>query len=312
MTPVRIAATASALFLALSCAMPAIATAQGPGKDDALDKLLQKLDEPKADKDKDAAAPKPGAVKAEDKDLDRLLQKLGEGTDAPETKADRPQPGMPGAKPPEPKPEVGPDDKKKDGDLKEEDQELDDHLAELLGRKKKPKDGQGGEGQPQQGEGGGEGQDKDDSPLGEAIRKMEEVRQKLDQADTGEGTRKTEGEVVAQLEEILEKLRQAQGQGQQQTKERQKGVQQAGTKPGQKPGPPQPTPDPQEGVGPQAPARPTLGQVLAGGKDTWGDLPPALRQELENVFKEDMLPSRRDMIIRYYSSVSKKGRANPE
>jgi hypothetical protein len=310
MTPVRIAATASALLLALSCAMPAIATAQGPGKDDALDKLLQKLDEPKPDADKDKD--KPGAVKSEDKDLDKLLQKLGQGADAPETKADRPQPGMPGAKPPEPKPEAGPDGKKSDGDLKEKDQELDDHLAELLGRKKKPKDGQGGEGQQQQG-GEGEGQNKDDSPLGEAIRKMEEVRQKLDQADTGEATRKTEGEVVAQLEEILEKLRQVQGQGQQQMKERQKGVQQAGTKPGQKPGQPQPTPDPQEGVGPQTPTRPTLGQVLAGGKDTWGDLPPALRQELENVFKEDMLPSRRDMIIRYYSSVSKKGRAaNPE
>jgi hypothetical protein len=308
MTPARTAATLALALIVLTTFGPPPSRAQDPGKDDALDKLLQKLDEPKpdADKDKDKDKDKPGAVKSEDKDLDNLLKKLGQGSDTPDTRADRPQPGMPGAKPPEP----APPGVKKDDNLKEEDQELDDHLAELLGRKKKPKDGQD---QRQGGEGEGQDQDQDDSPLGEAIRKMEEVRQKLDQADTGEGTRKTEGEVVAQLEEILEKLRQAQGQGQQRMRQRQQGVQQAGAKPGQKPGQPQPTPDPQQGVGPQTPDRPTLGQVLAGGKDTWGDLPPALRQELENVFKEDMLPSRRDMIIRYYSSVSKKGRAaNPE
>ena len=52
--------------------------------------------------------------------------------------------------------------------------------------------------------------------------------------------------------------------------------------------------------------------MLAGRKDTWGDLPPALREELENVFKTDMLPSKSELIRRYYSAVAKKGRAREE
>lgn len=89
-------------------------------------------------------------------------------------------------------------------------------------------------------------------------------------------------------------------------------IQQAGNQ-GNKPGD-QPNPNPNgKGVGSQKPQRPKLGDVLAGNKDTWGDLPPSLREEMENVFKEEMLPAQRDLIIRYYTSVSKKGRgAGPQ
>ena len=45
---------------------------------------------------------------------------------------------------------------------------------------------------------------------------------------------------------------------------------------------------------------------LAGGKDIWGHLPPELRQEMENVFKEDALPTKEDLIRRYYLSVAKQ------
>jgi hypothetical protein len=60
------------------------------------------------------------------------------------------------------------------------------------------------------------------------------------------------------------------------------------------------------------PAKPDNKHVLAGGKDEWGHLPPELRQELDNVAKEIMLPSKQELIRLYYLSVSKKSMAREE
>jgi hypothetical protein len=311
MTPTWIPRIAMAMAL-LGAAAPA-ATAQ-EGGDDALDQLLKKVEEaapPAAGDDKGAPdAPRPGEVKAEDRDLDGLLEKLGETKDEPEAKkapmppggAGEPDPGDPQAGD---RPEPGgaePDRKPKAGGAKlgGREQALDEHLEEILGRKKKKDGGEGG------GQGGGGGAD--DSPLGQAIKKMEEVEKKLSESDTGEGTRKTEGEIVKQLDQILEQIRQAQGGGSGKGKKLME-IKQAGNqggKPGDQPG--QENGTNARGVGPQAPKQPTVGEMLANRKDTWGDLPPHLREEMENVFKEEMLPAKRDLIIRYYTSVAKKGR----
>ena len=56
-------------------------------------------------------------------------------------------------------------------------------------------------------------------------------------------------------------------------------------------------------------AKPENKRSTAGGKDAWGHLPPELRQEMDNVFKEDPLPSREELIRRYYLSVSQKNLA---
>ncbi|MFO0891052.1 MAG: hypothetical protein U0790_18145 [Isosphaeraceae bacterium] len=45
--------------------------------------------------------------------------------------------------------------------------------------------------------------------------------------------------------------------------------------------------------------------AMAGGKDIWGHLPAELRQEMENVFKEEALPAKEDLIKRY-SSIAKQ------
>jgi hypothetical protein len=301
----------------LGAAAPPAAPAQEAGADDALDSLLKKLDDappPAAGDDKAKPdAPKPGEVKSEDKDLDSLLEKLGETKDEPEAKKtpmppggaggdvkEKPQPGDPqGGDRAEPG--AAPDRKPKaEGPrLGGKEKDLDEHLAEILGRKKKPEGGEDG----QQGGGGA-----DDSPLGQAIKKMEEVEKKLSQSDTGEGTRKTEGEIVKQLDQILEQIRQAQGGGSGKGKKLME-IKQAGNqggKPGEQPG--QENGTNAQGAGPQQPKRPSVGEMLAGRKDTWGDLPPHLREEMENVFREEMLPAKRDLIIRYYTSVAKKGR----
>ena len=51
---------------------------------------------------------------------------------------------------------------------------------------------------------------------------------------------------------------------------------------------------------------------MAGGKDEWGHLPPGLREEMDNVFKEEGLPLARTLIRRYYLSLSKKALVREE
>ena len=81
-------------------------------------------------------------------------------------------------------------------------------------------------------------------------------------------------------------------------------VRQQGQKPGDKPGQ---TPGANAGGAPATkPAKPSDRHSLAGGKDVWGHLPAELRQEMENVFKEDALPTKQDLIRRYYLSVAKQ------
>ena len=58
------------------------------------------------------------------------------------------------------------------------------------------------------------------------------------------------------------------------------------------------------------PKKPDMKSVLARSKDEWGHLPPELRGEMENVFKEDALPSRKTLIDRYYISVTRKSTGN--
>jgi hypothetical protein len=54
------------------------------------------------------------------------------------------------------------------------------------------------------------------------------------------------------------------------------------------------------------PARPEQKHAIVGGKDVWGHLPDELRQEMDNVAREVMLPSKEELIKRYFLSVSKK------
>lgn len=279
-----LALAAAAVLLAPA----ALAPAQDKPKDDALDKLLQKLEDSKP-----REAAKPGDVKPEDRDLDRLLKRLGETTETP---APSGRPPVAGPMPDEPRKPAAPD--ARPDQVKKEDKPLDAHLEEILGRVKK-KDGENRQQQQANDE---------NSPLKEAIKKMEEVRQKLGESDTGEGTRKTEDQIVQELEQVLERMRQARQRGQGQGR-RQMAVRQPGNQPGDQQN--QNTQDPNRGVGEQMPKKPSVGQMLAGQKDTWGDLPPSLREEMENVFNTEMLPKKRDLIIRYYEAVAKKGRAAP-
>lgn len=294
---------ASLLVAGAAFAWSPFANAQDAGpKDDALDKLLEKLDDssptpPVAKPEAETAkAEEPEAPKEEisekDKALDSLLEKLGETKEeaSPDEK-DAAHPAGPGDEPPPSATKPGDPTK-----LGEKDAKLDEHLEEML-RIKKPKDQKQ---KPNDGKG----------PLTEAIKKMDEAEARLKKTDTGEQTRKTQGEIVKQLDSILEQIRKASSQGKGQGKPIAR-LTQAGNKPGEQPGGEQPG-NTGAGVGAMKPARPTAKSILNNSKDTWGDLPPSLREEMENVFKEEALPGKQRLIDRYFLTVSKKSIAAKE
>jgi hypothetical protein len=224
-----------------------------------------------------------GDVAPKDKALDNLLEKLGETQETP-APDDRPKGPHGGSGRPEP-PRQG--EAKKD-DLKKPEKDLDRHLEELTGRKPK------GQGQDDDEEGSG--------PLSEVIKEMRDVEKRLakNQPDTGKETRRKQTEIVKRLNTLIEQLRNASSSSQ----GRRRVLVMRPVKPDSKPG---------DGQGAQAgsaplvrPKTPTATKSHAGGKSEWGHLPPELRQELENVFKEEELPGKTDLIRRYFLSLDKK------
>jgi hypothetical protein len=314
----------SAILLAGALAGRADEPAKPERKDDALDRLLEKLENappaaqakpaspdakpgPEAAKpgesepakarpeaEPDGAKPAAGEVAPKDQALDSLLEKLGNTRDRPRTEDERKR-GGPGPaeekKDPADGPAPNPPDRPRPDELSGKAKDLDEHLERLTGRVKKKKPGEG-EGQ---GQGGGE-----DSPLGEVIKRMREVEQRLGKPDTGEETRQKQAEIVKNLEQLIEKARSSS-----QSKQRSRMLSQQGQKPGsQQPGQ---TPGANPGGAPNTkPARPETKHAAVGGKDVWGHLPDELRQEMDNVSREVMLPSREELIRLYYLSVSKK------
>jgi len=317
MTPFPTLKYSFAALLAFALAGTAMSRAdEFPKKDDALDRLLDKLEQPttppeaKAEKpeavkpgtepaktqDKDKDKPK-GGVAPKDQALDSLLEKLGETTDRPETQDEkrggRPMPGDDpadaagkGDQPMPPRP-----DQPAPGGLTGKDQTIDERLEEISGKRRKKKD-QG---------------DEDSGPLGRVIKEMREVEQRLGKPDTGEETRKKQTEIVKNLEQIIEELKSSSSQSQ---GKKMRMVRQPGQKPGSQPSQ---TPGANAGGAPSTkPTKPESKHAFANGKDEWGHLPPELRQEIDNIAREVMLPSKEELIRLYYLSVSKKSLAREE
>jgi hypothetical protein len=310
--------------------------AQEPGKtsDEALDSLLEKIDKPAgADKSKESArtaksvkldqktggspaktkadtpttaqpkkkAEKPGKaadsqkpgsgdVSSKDKELDELLEKLGQTKDEPAQEDRRRGPPGAGEPPEQPRPTRGgekPTEKQKGKapGLVGKDKELDERLEEFAGKKRKKnrryqEDGSG--------------------PLGQIIKEMRDVEQRLGKPETGEDTQSKQKKIVKQIETLIEQMRQSGSSGSMAMRR----VRQQGLKPGEQPGQ---TPGANaRGAPATKPAKPSDRHALAGGKDVWGHLPAELRQEMDNVAKEEALSTKVELIRRYYLSVAKQ------
>ena len=249
-------------------------------KDGDLEKFLKNVDDAKADdakKETKAEAQKPSKdVPAKDKDLDNFLEKLGERKETPAPDDEKEDEHGQAPKPGKPAP----------GPQKKTQEEIDRRLEELSGRthKKKDQDGAGG-----------------NSPLAKLVKEMREVEERLGKPDTGEEDPLEEAgrDRQATRSAVIQAAKASGGSG----KKKMVLVMQPGQKPGQ--------PSEQQGnTGGNAPhtkpLTPNNKRSLAGGKDEWGHLPPELRQEMDNVFKEEGLPSKQDLIRRYYLSLTKK------
>jgi hypothetical protein len=318
-----VAGLAVAAILGWSALGLAQAPAPGKPKDDALEDLLKqaeagskprdsaadkakakdKKDDAKKDAPKkDAAKPtKPGELSTKDKELDDLLGKATE-KDTPSADDKKSEPPPSGAE--DKKPDKA-DDAKGGGDkdkkaskpkdpLKGDDAELDNHLAGKKEKKPGQKKGQG--------QGQGQGQGEEDGPLGDLIKQMREVEQRLGKPDTGEETRQKQTEIVKKLDTMIEQMRTRQVSMRQMRQ----------GKPGQ---PGQPGQQPGAMAQGAPPMKPEMNRVTPLGlkdKNAWGHLQQALRDEMDNVFKEKALPSREDLIKRYYMAVAKKSLSKGE
>ena len=293
--------------LCLGWALPG--RADDPPKDEALDRILEKIDAPSPDAPKADAgakpdAPRPDAPRAEDakpkaeapgpsgevapKDeaIDSILEKLGETKDAPDS-AGKPAPKPAGGpkedEPPTPGDAPKPDQPKPES-LKGRDKTIDERLEELTGRKRKDPH-----------------RDEDSGMLADSIKQMREVEKRLSQPDTGEETRKKQQEILKKLDQVLEQVRIIRVKGQ--------GKPQPGDKP--QPGSKSNEPGSQAGEGQMANTKPKLPKKpdKGNGKDPWGQLPADLQVDKANSFGEQALPGKESLVNRYFESVAKKAAA---
>ncbi len=336
----RMLMPALALATAIAWCGPAGAEETGKSEDEALDSLLQKLERPGGDltSKKESQGSKPqtagadgkaaarpsgtiapsrgekagkdgkpatkaasggkngsGEVATQDKEIDELLEKLGETRDEPaaeEHSRSRSQPVEPDG-PSRPDAGGGPEHKTKPSSkprsaeqgLEGKDKELDAKLEELLGKKRKKN-------REQQEDGSG--------PLGEIIKEMRDVEQRLGKPETGDDTQSRQKQIVKRIETLIQQIKQSGSSGSMAMRMVRQPGQKPGNQQGQNPG------ANAAGAPPMKPMKPSDRHAPAGGQDVWGHLPPELRQEMENSFKEEALDTKAELIRRYYLSVAKQ------
>jgi hypothetical protein len=224
-----------------------------------------------------------GSVAPKDQELDSLLEKLGESKDDPASEG---RPSAPGGA------EDGKDresksgartDKPREPKLGGKDKEIDERLEEYTGRRKKRP----------------AADEKRSGPVGEIIKEMRDVEERLGKPDTGGDTQDRQKQIVKRIETLIELVRQSGGSamGFRVRRVRQPGQQ------GQQPG--DQTGALARGAPPMKPAKPTGQHSSAGNAEVWGHLPPELQQVMENSFKEVSLETKADLISRYFLSVGK-------
>jgi len=167
--------------------------------------------------------------------------------------------------------------------------------------------------------------------LERAIKGMREAQKRIESQDTGTQTRETQEQVVRDLDKLIDlirqQLQQAQQQSQKQKQKQQKDKQkplakveldpQNSQKQQQKQG------EPKSGQSGTDKSKQSTDRTAADKareeeaarrekliKDVWGHLPPALREELNNAYKENYLPKYEDQVRKYYESLAEKNKKN--
>tara|TARA_R110002111_G_scaffold262586_2_gene339307 strand:+ start:8487 stop:9185 length:699 start_codon:yes stop_codon:yes gene_type:complete len=158
-------------------------------------------------------------------------------------------------------------------------------------------------------------------PVESIIEEMKRAGKLLEKQQTGQETQKIQKQVVDNIEELIRLIESApkssmkqpnpnQNQQQSDEKKNQQGKDGMGQKN---------APQPSQGPARQSSDRKETGQATAGSlpdrnayiKDAWGHLPPAMRQQLLNIYTEKFLPQYEDQVRRYYEALAEKKKRSP-
>jgi len=159
-------------------------------------------------------------------------------------------------------------------------------------------------------------------PVEPIIEEMKRAGKLIENQQTGQETQKLQKQVVQNLEELIRLLesapktssqRPSQNNKQPQPGDDQKSQQQKGGA-GQ-----QNAQQASQGPARQSSERKEDGLVTSGSlpdrnayiKDAWGHLPPAMRQQLLNIYTEKFLPQYEDQVRRYYEALAEKKKRTP-
>lgn len=255
-----------------------------------------------------AAEPK-GAKPSSDASLDdELLKGLGESAEEERLgNIPRPSKSKTPAKraaqaPTGPSPEKG---NAKPGARPSPDNDLDEELLKGLGEGEdidlgKPGDAAEGEG--------------DDNPLAEVERKMREAGDRIAANQSDDVTQRLQNTIAADLEKLIKELQKrkkssssssSSSQRQQQTAEREKIDQPEAAKAGgDQTASNDPAKDSSSVMSNRKTATPDAAQLEQALKDIWGQLPPHLRQQMEQYAKEELLPKYELQIEEYFRALA--------
>lgn len=158
-------------------------------------------------------------------------------------------------------------------------------------------------------------------PVEPIIKEMQRASKLISEQKTGKETQQIQREVVRNLEELIQLIESSPGKTiqrmssgnesespqqseQKQTQKDQQGKnQQKGEQLSQGPA--------KKSTDRQNQGKATSGQLAdrnAYVKDAWGHLPPAMRQQLLNIYTEKFLPRYEDQVKRYYEALAEKNR----
>lgn len=158
-------------------------------------------------------------------------------------------------------------------------------------------------------------------PVEPIIAEMKRAGELIENRQTGEETQKLQQQVVQNLEKLIQQIESAprssmkqktQNKNQQLMDKKKSRQQKSGA--GQKN-----APQPSQGPARQSSERKEKGRATAGQldngnvyiKDAWGHLPPAMRQQLLNIYSEKFLPQYENHVRRYYEALAEQKKRSP-
>jgi hypothetical protein len=156
----------------------------------------------------------------------------------------------------------------------------------------------------------------DEPPLARIADRMRDVQARLTKADPGEETREIQADIVHDIDKLLEEIKKGDGKNSKQSGAKRSTSGSAGQQQGQQqPGSSQPAKDSNPNRGPMVarPANVDPSKAAPNGRTAravWGHLPDKLKEEMQQSFKEFVLPKYEEMIEQYFRTIAEQNDKN--